>query len=187
MSLSPVSAPVRSQQLPRVPLPPDRPDSTLTAPREYSNEQIIAALEQSDGHIIPAAVFLGCSPDTIRYRVRTVREVAEALNTIRGHFVEELVDSAEDGLKIAVKQREPWAIPFALKTQGKNRGYVERSEISGKDGSPLLTGNTIVVVDHTHPVLEQPSVEEQGEDASQNEITTGSGRSSPPLLPAPQG
>ena len=37
----------------------------------------------------------------------------------------------------AVKKGEAWAICFHLKCKGKERGYVERVERTGKDGEPM--------------------------------------------------
>lgn len=58
-----------------------------------------------------------------------------------GHVIEEaraeLVDEAENALLRKVKEGEGWAVCFALKTQGKRRGYIERQEVSGPDGAPL--------------------------------------------------
>lgn len=49
-----------------------------------------------------------------------------------GYIVEEaresMVDIAESALKRAVLNGEAWAIALTLKTQGKKRGYVERTE-----------------------------------------------------------
>lgn len=42
---------------------------------------------------------------------------------------ETALDNAEDALGNAVKKGEAWAVCFYLKTQGKGRGYVEKSEI----------------------------------------------------------
>lgn len=46
-------------------------------------------------------------------------------------------DAAELSLYRAITAGEPWAVSLYLKTQGKGRGYVERSEVSGPDGGPI--------------------------------------------------
>jgi hypothetical protein len=51
---------------------------------------------------------------------------------------EEIVDYAEMGLRGAVLNKEAWAIAFSLKTLGKSRGYVERQEVTGKDGGAIV-------------------------------------------------
>ena len=50
---------------------------------------------------------------------------------------EELNDIAELLLRQAVNDGNLWAIKYQLSTKGKSRGYVERSEITGKDGDTI--------------------------------------------------
>ncbi len=38
----------------------------------------------------------------------------------------------------AVNKGQPWAVSLVLKTLGKERGYVERGEITGKGGEPII-------------------------------------------------
>ena len=45
---------------------------------------------------------------------------------------------AELKLDAAVQAGEPWAIAFLLKTVGRKRGYVQRQEITGADGQPVV-------------------------------------------------
>ncbi|HJZ54253.1 MAG TPA: hypothetical protein VKE74_04815 [Gemmataceae bacterium] len=42
-----------------------------------------------------------------------------------------ILDNAESSLDRAILRGEGWAITLILKTLGKNRGYVERTEIVG--------------------------------------------------------
>ena len=46
------------------------------------------------------------------------------------------VDVIEDSFRDLIKERNPQAVIFGLKTRGKDRGYVERSEVQhfGSDG-----------------------------------------------------
>jgi hypothetical protein len=48
-----------------------------------------------------------------------------------------MLDFAEDALMKAVARGNISAIIFLLKTQGKERGYVERQEIAGPDSGPV--------------------------------------------------
>lgn len=100
---------------------------------EYTNEQIIQALKETKGLITLAADKLRCSTDTIRNRAKKVKAVEQVLNDER----EKLVDTAELALNKAVLSGEAWAVTLVLKTIGKNRGYVERQEVTGKDGEAL--------------------------------------------------
>jgi len=47
------------------------------------------------------------------------------------------LDLAESQLIKKINQGETTPIIFYLKTKGRNRGYIERSELTGADGKPL--------------------------------------------------
>ena len=100
---------------------------------KYTPREIIDALEVSRGLIAPAARNLGCSRDTIRKYLAEYPEVAKAKADMR----EAVTDSAESSLYRAIEDREAWAVCFYLKTQAKDRGYVERAELSGANGAPV--------------------------------------------------
>jgi hypothetical protein len=92
---------------------------------EYSDEEIIEALEKNNGLITLAAKRLGCSANTIRNRIKSSELVKEAAENERDKFV----DLAEQKLIQCVRGKEAWAIALVLKTLGKNRGYVERQSV----------------------------------------------------------
>jgi hypothetical protein len=50
---------------------------------------------------------------------------------------ESLIDDAESELQKQMFKGNITALIFFLKTQGKTRGYVERQELTGKDGDDL--------------------------------------------------
>jgi len=50
---------------------------------------------------------------------------------------ERRIDIAETALDRAVIEGEAWAVCFTLKCIAKDRGYVERQEISGVDGNAI--------------------------------------------------
>jgi len=52
---------------------------------------------------------------------------------------EQTLDFVESKLQTLIDKENPAAIIFYMKTKGKNRGYVERIETSGKDGGPIET------------------------------------------------
>ncbi len=97
----------------------------LPVNRKYTTEQIVAALHEMNGMIYLAARRLGCAPTTIYRRAEHVKIVQQAIQDSRG----ELVDIAEQKLRAAVLDREPWAVALVVKTLGKDRGYVERQEV----------------------------------------------------------
>lgn len=101
--------------------------------RHYKNDEIIEALKATGGMVYMAARKLGCDPSAISKRARVSPEIREAIENARG----DLLDMAETALKMAVKDREAWAVCFTLKTIGKHRGYVERVEQTGINGGAI--------------------------------------------------
>lgn len=111
----------------------------------YTPEQVAAALKETRGMVYLAADRLGCSHVTIQNYVKRFKVVEEAYNTQRGR----LIDTAELALWKGVQEGEQWAVLFALRTLGKDRGFVERQEVTGKDGEPFSI--TIRRVTHASP------------------------------------
>ena len=101
---------------------------------KYKNASIIEALESVNGMIYLAARKLGCAPKTIYRRMAKSETIREAVEDSRG----ELIDISEQKLRQAVLNGEPWAVALVLKTLGKKRGYVERTELTGADGAELI-------------------------------------------------
>ena len=99
----------------------------------YSTDKIIEALRSTNGLVSLAAKRLGCAPQTIYTRRDKVHAVAQVIDDCR----DELVDLGELALRKAVLAGEPWAVSLVLKTLGKERGYVERQEVTGKEGGPV--------------------------------------------------
>lgn len=77
---------------------------------------------------------LGCVPQTVYNYVNDYPAVAAAKELAEG----KVIDLAELGLYKAILNNEPWALQFILKTKGKKRGYVERTELTGADGAELI-------------------------------------------------
>lgn len=99
----------------------------------YSTSQLESALHEARGMLWIAAKRLGCSPNTIKARIKQSIALQEAVDLERGLAG----DTAELKLYQAVQTGEAWAIQFYLRTQGRDRGYVMRDELTGKDGAPL--------------------------------------------------
>ena len=100
----------------------------------FTAAQVIKALEDADGYVSKTASLLGCSVPTVyNYRDRYAT-VAEAWQNIR----ERRHDFVENALHKQIKEGNMTGIIFYLKTQAKDRGYVERSELTGADGKPLI-------------------------------------------------
>lgn len=118
----------------------------------FTDEQIEEALYKSAGVINAAARTLGINRVTLSKRIKSNPELKITLDSFR----ESNVDMAESivfkRLRWANKLSEPnkeGEIPVPpskddvelslkfLKMQGKDRGYTERQEVTGKDGQPL--------------------------------------------------
>lgn len=101
---------------------------------QYTAQQVIDALHEAKGYVSKAASILQCEPQTVyNYRDRYV-SVAKAWNAIR----EARHDSVESALAGRIAAGDTTAIIFYLKTQCKERGYTERFEHAGIDGSEII-------------------------------------------------
>ena len=105
--------------------------------RPVSTDRIIECLKETNGLISLAAKRVPCSVTTIYARAQAVQKVQRTIEECRG----ELVDYGELALRKAVIGGEPWAVGLVLKTLGRDRGYVERTEnvVTGADDGPLVT------------------------------------------------
>lgn len=98
-----------------------------------TSEQIAAALRAANGNVSEAARQLGAGRATLYEHMQNDPTLMTILTDAR----EALVDSAESALSKLIKEGNVAAVIFALKTQGKKRGWVERQEITGADGDGL--------------------------------------------------
>lgn len=96
-------------------------------------KQAIKAIQGSGGYVTVIAARLGCSRTHV-YNLRDkYTSVAEALEDER----EKQKDFAEGKLQEQIRDGNTTATIFYLKTQAKDRGYVERQEVGGPDGGPI--------------------------------------------------
>jgi len=100
---------------------------------KFTIVQVVAALEAAGGIKSIAAKKLGCDPTTVHGYAKRYWEVEEAVARIS----DEKLDFAEAKLLKHIEDGNLTAIIFFLKTQGKNRGWVERVESTGRDGKPI--------------------------------------------------
>lgn len=92
---------------------------------KYTAEQVVTALRATKGMVYIAAERLGCEP-------KTVYNYADRYVSVKDEIAKQdgvVDDTAELKLIQAIHNGEPWAIKYRLSTKGRNRGYVERSEI----------------------------------------------------------
>ena len=116
----------------------------------YTQKQIEAALVTMSGNVSAAARSLGMQ----RHHLHSIIAKSERLQQVVYDARQSMCDNAESALNRAVINGEAWAVCFTLKTQAKDRGYIERvqQEISGRDGQALEVKSTVTVFDHSAAV-----------------------------------
>lgn len=67
-------------------------------------------------------------------RINRNAELKEAVTNAE----EDVLDETEDQLNLAVRKGEKWAVITMLRFKGSKRGYVQRQEVTGKDGEALI-------------------------------------------------
>lgn len=106
----------------------------MTNKEQYTPEQIIQALEKTKGQTTLAARALGCTYQTVRNYMARYPEVAQAQKVEH----EKMGDAVELALyDEAVNQRNTAALIFLAKTKFKERGYTERTEVTGNGGKDI--------------------------------------------------
>jgi len=104
----------------------------------YPKERFENAIKLSFGVKSAVAALVGCSKQTVDNALERWPELHEQLDTAKavlvgmatGALVDDIVDRTSPG-----HQR---AYMYTLKTQAKDEGFVERSEVTGADGAALL-------------------------------------------------
>jgi hypothetical protein len=92
--------------------------------------EAIEAIRDSRGVVTTVAKRLNCTRQTVYRLIKKYATVKEALDDER----ESLKDFAEGKLLSQINEGNITAIIFYLKTQAKDRGYVEKQEIVGEVG-----------------------------------------------------
>lgn len=123
----------------------------MAGSEKYSTAKVIEALRQARGIKAVAAKLLNCHRQTIENYIKRHPTVARAYQEQR----ETLVDIAEGKLIKKVDADEWPAIKFVLVTLGKTRGYVERQEVTGAGGGPVVVGSVQLTGAQQKRALEQ--------------------------------
>jgi hypothetical protein len=108
---------------------------------KLSVEGVAAKLRECDGSMADVAR----SFKVTRQAVHVFIERHPALKPVLHDCREVMKDDAEASLYRSVRAEESWAIQFYLKTQAKDRGYIERKELTGADGGPIREVREVVV------------------------------------------
>ena len=115
----------------------------------FTNEEIADALRAAHGLLATTAQILtkvGGGRKITRQAVSGRIKRSPELREVAEQAAETLTDLAEQELYKLIKQGYKTAIIFYLKCKGKDRGYIERQELTGKDGT-ALTGDKLEPVE----------------------------------------
>jgi hypothetical protein len=98
-------------------------------------DSLPALIKSKRGNISAIARALKVDRHTVYGQIEADDNLKQLLKNAR----EEMLDNAEDKLGSAVKKGEAWAVCFTLKTQGQERGYIEKQKIEhgGPNDGPI--------------------------------------------------
>lgn len=107
--------------------------------RRLSVDRLAAKLREHSGNISATARAFGVSRTAVREYMKSRPELQAVLTEARESMVDGVESRFYKDCLIDSHQYQTSRI-FFLKTQAKDRGYVERQEVTGKDGEPLGPG-----------------------------------------------
>tara|TARA_R100000742_G_C4267036_1_gene85180 strand:- start:639 stop:1037 length:399 start_codon:yes stop_codon:yes gene_type:complete len=105
---------------------------------KVTKDTLLDSLKQNMGNVTLACHFTGCSRSTFYRYMESDEDFKKEVEDISNMAI----DICEAELWKLIKEGNSTAIIFFLKTKGKVRGYVERQELTGSDGSPVLFQET---------------------------------------------
>jgi transposase-like protein len=132
---------------------------------DIKKEAALQAYCAAFGNVTDTCQAIGISRQTFYEWLRTDEEFKGAIDSAEPDEV--FVDFAENALISRIKEKDTTAIIFALKSKGKKRGYVERQELTGKDGQ-AITGINYIVPDGGNTVKHSSNGKAVGSLAATN-------------------
>ena len=110
-------------------------------PQKVTVDQIADALIVHRGVVTDAAEDLGVQRENLSRRISRNKRLREIRDEMRVAAKDEVVDLAESKIYKLISdpshKHHATAVIFTLKCHGKERGWVERQEITGKGGDPI--------------------------------------------------
>jgi hypothetical protein len=100
---------------------------------DINKKKVLEQLEKSLGVVTIACKNAGVDRSQFYVWLQKDKEFADSVAELDNVAL----DFAESQLHKQIKDGVPSSTIFYLKTRGKKRGYIERQEITGKDGEPL--------------------------------------------------
>ena len=113
---------------------------------QQNKKALLEALEKSLGVVTTACKTVGLDRGTFYIYYNNDDEFRKAVDDVENIAL----DFAESQLHKQIMNGEVSSTIFYLKTKGKKRGYVERSEISGANGGAIehaITGKLDLAID----------------------------------------
>jgi predicted DNA-binding transcriptional regulator AlpA len=107
---------------------------------QQNKKDVLVALESSLGVVTTACKKVQIDRTTFYRYVNDDAVFAKAVKDIENVAI----DFAESSLHKQIQAGVPASTIFYLKTKGKERGYIERSEITGKDGGPVEVSTRVI-------------------------------------------
>ena len=97
-------------------------------------QSVLHVFEKSLGNISHTCTKSGISRQTFYNWIDTDAEFAAAIDNAK----EAAIDMVETALFKQIQEGNTACIIFYLKTKAKHRGYIERQELTGKDGAEIV-------------------------------------------------
>ena len=113
--------------------PPKKKRAYTKRRPKFTEDKIEKAIRATAGIYKYAAQRLKCSPTTVKSYV----VASERLTKARDEALDEILDLTEHKLFQKVRAGNVACMLFLLKCKAKDRGYVERQEVTGAAGGPL--------------------------------------------------
>lgn len=104
---------------------------------QQNKKDLLLALEKSLGIVTTACKAVGLDRTTFYRYINEDAEFAAQVKDIESIAL----DFVESKFHKQIEKGDTTACIFYLKTKGKHRGYVERTEVTGKDGGAIQTEN----------------------------------------------
>jgi hypothetical protein len=101
---------------------------------QHTKKALLEALEKSLGIVTTACKIVNINRTTFYKYLKEDNTFAQQVRQLDNV----VLDFVESQLHRQIKDNNTVATIFYLKTKGKNRGYIERQEITGKDGDALI-------------------------------------------------
>jgi hypothetical protein len=105
---------------------------------QFPKEVFENAIKLSFGVKSAVAALVGCSRQTVDNALERWPELREQLDTAKAVLVGMATGALVDDIQDRSSPGHQRAYMYTLKTQAKDEGFVERSEVTGADGAALL-------------------------------------------------